>query len=298
VGRSMLRNVELGMQLGRLKPAPGLLVSQEEAALLPPSRVVILSTGSQAEARSGLYQLVHEGTNPLSVALGDLVVLSARTIPGHERQVTSLIDAIYARGARVAYSRVEPGIHVSGHGGRAEQRQMLQTVKPRHLVPIHGEMRHLHRHLGLAREEGVHGLLAKNGDVIEFDGHHGALAGRVSVGRTLRDRFGPSQVGSQTLLERHQLAERGLVTAVLALERTTGALVAGPMLQGMGLADQESLALPHVAAEAREVFLKQLVPAVRADTGMVREELISAVKKGFRNRGLKRPQVLVEIVRV
>jgi ribonuclease J len=154
LGRSMARNVAMARELGYLRAPASLFVTPEEAAALPPAKVAVLTTGSQAEPRSGLVQL-SQGSGPLRLGPEDLVVVSSRPIPGNERAVGALLDQLFWRGAKVVYAQLEPGVHVSGHASRPQQQRVLETVRPRHFVPVHGELRHLHRHVATARELGM-----------------------------------------------------------------------------------------------------------------------------------------------
>ncbi len=298
-GRAMHRNVELATQLGYLRVPSGLLIDRDTAASLAPGRVVVVSTGSQAEPRSGLVQMLQDDTRGPRIGADDLFIFSSRAIPGNERAITGLIDQLLARGAGVRYSGNEPGVHVSGHAGRTEQRRMLDTVRPRHFVPIHGELHHLHAHLGVAHAAGVPGdrlLLARDGDVLAFSQGRGTFSGRIPHGRVFRDRTSGDSVAAQTLLERRQLGDVGVVVTVVAIDRTTLSLVKGPTLHGRGLTDEELAALSQGAAELRDGLL-ELSPPLRADDALVKEELTRGVRKLFKMRGLKRPTVMPIILR-
>jgi ribonuclease J len=299
LGRSMVRNVELARQLGYLHVPDGVLISPEEAATLPASQLVVLSTGSQAEPRAGLSQLA-AGEGPLRLAPGDLVLLSARAIPGNERAVTALVDQLLGRGAKVLYPSLEPGLHVSGHASQPQQRRVLELVRPRHFVPVHGELHHLHRHLATAREVGLAPerlLLATNGDMLSFERGHGRFSGSVPAGRVYRDRFSQNAVSLDTLQERQRLADTGLVVAAVVLERTSLSVVAGPQLTGQGLSPDELVVLPRVAEEARALLL-QLPLSLRADDARVREELARAVRRALRQYTPRRPVVVPMVLKL
>lgn len=299
LGRSMVRNVELARQLGYLNVPEGVLVSTEEAATLPASQLLILSTGSQAEPRAGLSQLA-AGEGPLRLGPGDLVLLSARAIPGNERAVTALVDQLLWRGAKVLYPALEPGLHVSGHASQPQQRRVLDLVRPRHFVPVHGELHHLHRHLATAREVGLAPerlLLATNGDMLSFEHGHGRFTGSVPAGRVYRDRFSQNTVSPDTLQERQRMADAGLVAAAVVLERTSLSVVAGPQLTGQGLSPDELVVLPRVAEEARALLL-QLPLSLRADDARVREELARAVRRALRQYTPRRPVVVPMVLKL
>jgi ribonuclease J len=331
-GRSLSRNVELARQLGLMDVPANLIVPTDEAHLVPRHKLVILATGSQAEPRSALVQMIQggfggrallgvesvsigheraaeEAADPAAAVLvspaltlmsGDLVILSSRAIPGNERMVGDLIDRILERGATVVYGGSHPGVHVSGHGTRPHQREMIQAVRPTNFVPIHGELRHLYRHLELARESGLRPdacLLARNGDVLEFHEGRGFHAGEVRTGRVFRDRWGNGEVDPEALAEREKLAELGVLGATLVVDLSKRQIASGPHLIGRGLSRQETAALDVVAAEARQL-LDELSPALLGDEALVREELTRAVRRAMKQRTGKRPTVLATVVKV
>jgi ribonuclease J len=298
-GRSMVRNVEMARELGYLDVPDSLFIHLDTVAQLPAHRVLVITTGAQGEPRAGLSQLA-AGDGPVRLDPGDLVVLSSRAIPGNERTVGALIDDLQWRGARVAYAQLEPGVHVSGHASRPQQRRVLDLVRPRHFVPVHGEGRHLHRHLATAREAGLEPaqcLLAQDGDVVTFEQGRGRFSGSVPAGRVFKDRFGSGVVTQDILQERVKLSETGLVAAVVVLQRDNQKLVAGPQLSGQGLSLDEQVMLPRVAQEARTLF-EALSPQLRGDDALVREELTRAVRRAFKLYTSRRPLVVPMVVRV
>ncbi|WP_164007340.1 ribonuclease J [Pyxidicoccus trucidator] len=298
-GRSMIRNVEMARELGYLDAPDSLFIHLDTVTQLPAHRVLVVTTGAQGEPRAGLSQLA-AGDGPVRLDPGDLVVLSSRPIPGNERSVGALIDELQWRGARVAYAQLEPGVHVSGHASRPQQRRVLDLVKPRHFVPVHGEGRHLHRHLATAREAGLEPaqcLLAQDGDIVTFQEGRGRFSGSVPAGRVFKDRFGSGVVTPDTLQERVKLSETGMVAAVVVLQRDNQKLVAGPQLSGQGLSLDEQVMLPRVAQEARTLF-EALSPQLRGDDALVREELTRAVRRAFKLYTSRRPLVVPMVVRV
>jgi ribonuclease J len=300
MGRSMVRNIEMARQLGYLPSVTdGLFVPLEEAPSLPPERLLVLATGSQAEPRAGLSQLA-AGDGPLRLGPGDLVVLSARAIPGNERAVSGLIDQLMWRGARVVYPDVEPGVHVSGHASKPQQQRVLELVRPKNFVPIHGEYHHLHHHLATAKESGLAPaqlLLAQDGDLLVFEEGRGRFAGSVPTGRIYRERFGSGVVTQDILQERTRLAETGLILAVLVIDRASLSLMAGPQLSGQGLNLDEQVLLPRVAEDARAFFL-EMSPQLRGDDARAREELARAVRRAFKLYTSKRPVVVPMVLKV
>lgn len=296
-GRSMQRNVELAQQLGYLGTPPELVVPLEAVLGLPPSQVLILTTGSQAEPRSGLLQML-DGTRELRIQRGDLVVLSSRAIPGNERAISAVIDQILDRGARVIHPGIEPSVHVSGHASRDQQRKVLELVRPRHFVPIHGESRHLYAHAQLARDAGVTAVhLARDGDLLELAQDGGGIVGHVPYGRLYRDRLGGGEVLPEALREREKLSVTGVIVVGVVIDSGSRQIVSGPHLSSMGLAEPEVGLLPRAAEECRAALMA-LSTELRGDDALVREELIRAVRRTFRPHTVKRPTVMPTVLKL
>jgi len=300
LGRSLQRNVDLARSVGLMRIDEGLTVPVEEAGLLPPASLLVLCTGAQAEARSGLSWLIGDEPGPLKVQRGDTVVFSARTIPGNEPFVTRAINRVLELGARAVYPAVEPGVHVSGHAASDEQRRMLETVRPRAFVPIHGERRHLEAHARLARQLGLTGartLLLTDGDVAGFSAEGPATLGRVPAGQRLMRREGVSAIDATTLARRRALAEAGLVVATVARELGSGRLLQGPLLTAEGLSPEETAAL-GLAQDGARLALLEVSDAVRGDDERVREELVRGVRRVFKQVLGSRPNVLPVVLRL
>ena len=300
MGRSLTRNVELAQSAGILEQYKEVLVEFDEAPRVPSSQLLILCTGAQAEPRSALNNMLSPEPGPLRLEPSDTVILSSRTIPGNEAEVSVLINRLLARGVNVITATKEPGIHVSGHAARDEQRKVLEVTKPRHFVPIHGELRHLHGHLALAKEVGLKDeqlVLASDGDVLGFDVEGARTLGRIPIGRHLMRREGVAPVSEQALQERRYLAASGLVIAVVAMQIGSGKIHHGPVLQSHALQGDELAALP-LATENARTALDELSEAIRCDDARVREELIRAVRKCFKQLLGTRPTVVPIVVRL
>ena len=220
-GRSMIKNVELAIDLGYINVPEGMIVTSQEADQMPGNRVVILTTGSQGEPFSGLV-MMSRGTHRM-VKLGpkDLVIISATPIPGNEKLVSHTVNRLFACGCEVIYERGEK-IHVSGHAARDELTIMLSMIKPRYFVPVHGEYRHLVRHAQLAREMGVASknvFVMQNGDVLKFKGKSNAsVESRVQAGAVLVDGIALGEFEGGLLRERRELSENGIVAISITLD--------------------------------------------------------------------------------
>jgi ribonuclease J len=244
--------------------------------------------------------LLNPEPGPLRIEAEDTVLLSSRTIPGNEPGVTAVINRLYAKGARVFYSAIEPFIHVSGHASRDEQARLLDVVRPRHFVPVHGELRHLHSHLSLARQRGLTAerlFLMTDGDVVGFDRERATRLDRVHIGKRLMRREGLAAVGDAVINERRQVAEGGLVVAVVVLKLGAGRVLSGPTVHSHGLSSEEAAAL-GLAAEGAKLNLEQLSDAMRCDDERVREELVRGVRRVFKQLFGTRPGVQPIVVRL
>ena len=314
MGRSMLRNVEIARRQGLLEVPDSLFTHADLALTLPRREVCVIATGAQAEPRSALSMmcqspLPHAHTHgaaddapafepppwaSLRIEPGDTVVLSARAIPGNEREVGALIDGLLERGAKVVYGGTTPGLHVSGHATRPQQARMIQTVRPQHFVPIHGERRMLHAHAGLAVEAGVaqdRVFLLKNGDVLGLGNGRAHRQGRIPAGRLFKDRWGRGMLTPSSLVEREKLAELGILSAAILVDKAGLRIVQGPALEGRGLSREELAHLPEVALDARAA-LDAVSPQMLGDDAFVREELVRVVRRAVKARTGKRPAVL------
>jgi ribonuclease J len=293
LGRSMEANVRTAQALGYLDLPAWMPVGLGEARELPPRELCVLTTGTQGEPRSALSRLARGEHPDLTLAPGDVVVLSSRHIPGNEVAVGQVVNELCRRGADVAVEGARP-LHVSGHAHEAELRRVIALARPGHFVPIHGEYRHLARHAAHAAAEGVPGRdVLLDGDVLELtDGGVRVADERVAVGRvyTDRDALLGADIGALVVKDRRLLAEAGLLIAVLAVERATGAVVRGPELFARGVAGFEG-AEEAIRGEALRA-LEELSGPARADVAEVQEALRQAVRRWFRREVGRRPTVL------
>ncbi len=294
VGRSLTSHVATARDLGLLTVRDETLVDLGVLRDLPRSQVALITAGSQAEAASALVRVAMNMHKQVVLSPGDVVVLSSRVIPGNERAISSLVNHLYRRGAIVHYGRNTP-IHVSGHASQEELKLVLNLVRPRHFVPVHGEYRHLVRHLQLARDVGVSAdgcHLLEDGDVLELWPGGVERAERVPAGRVFVDGKGIGEVGDVVLRDRRHLSEDGLVLAVLAIAQQSGDLVAGPDLVSRGVVAEETS--PEVFEGARSAIREALAainPESRTDPAEVKEEVRKALRRYFKRMD-RRPVIL------
>lgn len=258
VGRSMENVVRKALDLGYLEIPAAAWLEVEEIARLPAHQVLILTTGSQGEPMSALSRMASQDHRKVEIWPGDTVIIAASPIPGNEKLVARTIDNLYRRGATVVYG-IPMGVHVSGHAAQEELKLMLNLVRPRYFVPVHGEYRHLVHHSQLAQAVGLPSdriFIGENGTVFEFGPDGGRIVGEVPWGRVLVDGVGVGDVGHIVLRDRRQLSQDGVLIVVLGIDANTGELVSGPDVVSRGFVYvRESEALMEEARQrVREVF--------------------------------------------
>ncbi|MGC9998161.1 MAG: ribonuclease J [Terriglobia bacterium] len=303
VGRSMFQNSEIAMRLGKLRIPEGLLIPPQDIKKMPRNKVALVLTGSQGEPMAALSRVAVDNHRWVSVEPGDEVVISARVIPGNEKPIFRMIDHFYRRGARVYYQDgSQPPIHVSGHGSAEELKLMLNLVRPKYFIPIHGEYRQLYRHLELAKELAAvseEGFLIESGDVLEFDEQGARRAGRVPVGRVCIDVGTFDEVEEIILKERRHISADGIVIPILAINEHTGQLEIQPEIVSRGFVPLEEA--PDLVESAREVILKTIEKSNLeevGDWGVIKEKIRTGLRKHFNEQTGKRPMILPVILEV
>src|ERR1700704_1568191 len=277
LGRSMQKNVEVADRLGYLDISDGLLVGIKDLKNLNKEKGGLLVTGSQGEWRAALYQMATQSYKGLTIDEGDTVILSARIIPGNERTISRMIGMIYKRGANIIEEKRRL-VHVSGHASQEDIRIMTEAVRPKFVVPIHGEYRMLFRHkefvknhLGYA-EENI--ILIENGDVLELDGERAAIVGKCEIKRTFIDDSGFEEIEVETVRERRQMANDGMVTLILTINGANGALQGPPEIVARGVRGFDSS--NGFSEDARRVVTASVAGASRetlGDEGLLKEHV-------------------------
>ena len=302
LGRSMLKNVEVSDRLGYLDIPDGLLVPLHEARQMRHHDVVFLVTGSQGESRAALSQMATQSYKGLMIDEGDTVVLSARIIPGNERLISRMIGMIYKRGANIIEEKRRL-IHVSGHASQEDIRIMTEAVRPKFVVPIHGEYRMLFRHkefiknhLGYAEENIV---LIENGDVLELDGERATVIEKREVPRTFIDDSGFEEISGETVRQRKQLAYEGMVTLIVTIDRETGELQSPPEIVSRGVRGFDSA--NGMVKDAQRTVAAALAGASRQtlqDESLLKEHLRVELKRFIQKLTGARPVIMPVVVTV
>jgi ribonuclease J len=236
-GRSMEQSAQVARDLGYLDPPEGLLIPLDDILRLPRQQRILVITGSQGEASAALARIAAGEHPKIRVTKGDVAMLSATPIPGNEETVTRTIDNLFRRGCEVVYSGRDRSVHVSGHAGRDELRKMIDLLRPKYVIPIHGEYRHMVLYRELATEAGVpeeRVLLPEIGALFEFSKGKASIRGHVPSGSILVDRLG-DRSGIYQLRSRDTLFKDGVIVVTFVVNRETGELIAGPHLVGHDL---------------------------------------------------------------
>jgi ribonuclease J len=301
LGRSMAANVAVAAELGYLKVPDDVLWPLEDLAELPPARQVILSTGSQGEPNSALALMAAGEHKHVSVGEGDLVIFSSRVIPGNERVIGRLINALLRRGAEVLWEDVA-FVHVSGHASQDDLRDMLAATRPRYFMPVHGEYRHLLQHARLAEAAGIPAeriFLVEDGAGLELSAAGARVLGPYPAGRVFVDGKGIGDVGSVVLRDRQILAEGGIVVVALTIDRITGAIVAGPEIASRGfvyMKESDEL-MAEVKEAVRDAMAQRQEPEV-LDRELYGALVRSAVRRFINQRFQRKPIVIPVIMDV
>lgn len=297
-GRSMEQIVKYAQELGYLHIPNDRIVRVEHLKNLPDSMVCVMTTGSQGEPMSGLFRMANS-THKLNVGAGDTVIISASAIPGNERGVARVINALYAKGADVVYDR-KADVHVSGHACAGELRLMLGIVKPKYFIPVHGEARHLRMHADLAKEMGIeseHTFIAHNGAVIELSARKGVMNDTVQAGSLMVD--GLKNIEDIVLQDRKLLSVDGLVSAVIVLDAETGRLLAPVELYSRGfIYMRESEPLIQEASELVYETAKQFEGKGKGDYTSVKNTVRSRLKSFLYEKTGRTPMILPIVIEI
>lgn len=303
LGRSMMKNVEIAEQLGLLKIPYGTLIGLGESRALADDEIVYLVTGSQGESRAVLWNLATGSYKGMQIEKGDTVVLSARIIPGNDRKISRLIGHLYKRGANIIEEKRRL-IHVSGHASQEDIRIMTETVRPKYVVPIHGEYRMLFRHKEYIKnhipgysDENI--ILIENGDVLEIDEFGARVAENHDLGRTFIDEESLSEVDYDVLRERKKLAYGGAISLVVTIDRETKELAEEPQITFQGVAGV--VPTNGLAVNARQAITDAIAAMSKqemSDKTWLSENLRVHLKRFLQNETGTKPVIVTTIVEV
>ena len=304
VGRSMVDNTEIAHGLDKLHIPDGSVVRPQDIRSFDPKKLVVLASGTQAEPMSALSRIAVDNHRLMSIAENDTVILSARIIPGNEKAIFRMIDHLFRRRVLVYYEsgRSSP-IHVSGHASQEEMKILLQLVRPKYFIPVHGEYRQLFRHSALAEQVGaVSGqiFLLESGHPVEFTADGRAFQREpVPAGRVLVDSGSLEEIQDVVIRDRRHLSEDGVVVPIIAINKHTGLVEVAPEIVTRGFLPNDDG--QEIIAKAREVILRtveQSSPEEKMDWGVIKEKIRIDLKKFLNKQTSKRPLILPVILEV
>ncbi|MDH5767654.1 MAG: ribonuclease J [Nitrospirota bacterium] len=300
-GKSIVSNAQIALDLGYLNLPQDTWLRLDNLKELKDKEVVVITTGSQGEPMSVLSRIATGEHKIIEIKEGDTVILSARMIPGNERSIGRIINHLFRRGAHVIYEKVSE-VHVSGHASKEELKLMLNLVRPKYFMPIHGEYRHLVYHSKLAKKLGIpkeNIFILQNGDVIDITQEGASRNGKVSSGRIFIDGKGIGDVEDMVLRDRRRLAHDGIVLILLAIEKLTGNIVSGPDIISRGFVFED--ASQEIINDVRELVintLEELDKEILTDASLIQAKLRSVLKKYLMNTMGRRPMIMPIIIEV
>jgi ribonuclease J len=300
IGRSMADIVRMALEGGYLKAPEGILARIDELKKTPHNKVVFVTTGSQGEPTSALVRIANRDHRHVHILRGDTVVLSATPVPGNEALINRTVDSLFRQGAQVLYDKVAQ-VHVHGHGSQEELKLLLNLVKPRFFMPVHGEFRHLSFHAQLAQSVGIpekNIFLLEDGDVLELGKWSGKVDGKVSSGNVYVDGLSVGDVGTVVLRDRRMLSRDGIVMVIITVNRQTGKLVGRPDIVSRGFVDTREA--KDMIEESRDIVAKALdhSGARPADWGFIYAKVRDILHKFYYDQTKRRPMILPVMVKV
>jgi ribonuclease J len=299
MGRSMMESSEIAQDLGYLDIPPGLIINPGQMRDFSPEQLLILISGTQGEPMSALSRAAVDNHKHAKILPGDTVLLSSRVIPGNEKSIFRVIDHLYRREANVIYDDGSNGlIHVSGHGSQEEQRLLINLVRPKFFIPVHGDYRNLRKHAQIAMDTGAveASIVIEDGDVLELDGKQARKGEKVTTGRILIDSGSTGDVVEDLVIrDRRILSEDGIVLVVCAINKRTGKVERAPEVVARGFAGAD------ISEDARDVVmatLESLSGEERTDYGQVKEKVRVELKRMIQKSTGRRPLIMPVILEI
>jgi ribonuclease J len=300
VGRSMSDTVRMALELGYLNAPDGILGRIDEVRGMPHDKIVLVTTGSQGEPTSALVRIANRDHRHVRIHRGDTVILSATPIPGNEAIVNKTVDNLFKQGAQVFYDKLGQ-VHVHGHASQEELKLLLNLVKPKFFVPIHGEYRHLSLHARLAQSVGIPEqdiFVLEDGDILELSSESAKIAGKVGSGHVYVDGLSVGDVGGVVLRNRRMLSKDGIVVVIIAVNRQTGKLVGRPDIVTRGFVDTREF--KDMLDKSRELLAQTLDHSGgrSAEWTYINTKVRDTLDKFYYEQTKRRPMILPFMVKV
>ena len=298
--RSMSDTARMALELGYLNAPDGILARPDELRGMPHNKIVFVTTGSQGEPTSALVRMANRDHRQVHILRGDTIVISATPIPGNEALINRTVDNLFKQGAQVLYDKVAK-VHVHGHGSQEELKLLLNLVKPKFFMPIHGEYRHLSLHAKLAESVGVSReniFILEDGDILELNPQAGKKTGKVSAGNVYVDGLTVGDIGSIVLRDRRMLSRDGIVVVIIAVNRQTGKLVGRPDIVSRGFI--ESRKSKDMIEQSRDLVARALDRGGDrpADWSFINAKVRDILSRFYYEQTKQRPMILPFMVKV
>src|SRR5208337_4814723 len=304
VGRSMMESTDIAQDLGYIDVPEGLLIHPAQIRDFPPEKVCVLISGTQGEPMSAMSRAAVDNHKHARIQAGDTVVLSSRIIPGNEKAIYRVVDHLFRRDAHVIYDDgSSPPVHVSGHASQEELKLIINLVKPKYFIPIHGEYRQLKLHAEMAGA--MHGSVGKvmmieSGDILEFDEHGARKTGCIAVGRVCIDSNSMGDVVEDLIIrDRRHLSEDGIVLPIIAINKLTGKVESSPEIVMRGFAP--STGEDGFLDQARQTVMNTLESSSdeeKGDYGMIKEKIRQDLKRFIVKNTSRRPLIMPVILEI
>ena len=298
IGRSMKDTVKMALDQGYLHTSSGILCNVEDLKNYSPEKTILLATGSQGEPTSALVRIANRDHSEIRIRQGDTVVISATPIPGNEALINRTIDSLFRQGANVIYGE-RSSVHVHGHGSQEELKLLLNLVKPKFFVPIHGEYRHLVLHANLARGLGIPDsniFVMDNGNILEIDGEKGRITGKLPYGNVYVDGLVLGDYAQVILRDRKLLSRDGIVVVIVALDKKEGKLTGRPDIVSRGFVDADHDG--KVIEQARELVAATLSKTHIAEYSFVHTSVKEMLGRFFYEQTKRRPMIITTVIEV
>lgn len=300
VGRSMNDTVRVALELGYLDAPDGILLRLDEVRGVPRDKLVFITTGSQGEPTSALVRMANRDHRQVHILRGDTIVLSASPVPGNEALINRTVDSLFKQGAQVLYSKVAQ-VHVHGHASQEELKLLLNLVKPKFFMPIHGEYRHLTIHAQLAKSVGIakeNIFVLEDGGILELSSQSSKITGKVSAGNVYIDGLSIGDIGAVVLRDRRMLSRDGIVMVIIAVNRQTGKLLGRPDIVSRGFIDTKEA--KEMIELSRDVVVKALDHGHDrpADWGFISTKVRDVLHAYYYEQTKRHPMILPFMVRV
>jgi ribonuclease J len=300
IGRSMRDTTKMASELGFLKIPPDVVCNPDDLSKYPNNKVILLTTGSQGEPTSALVRITNRDNSQIRIVPGDTVIMSSTPIPGNEALVNRTIDNLFKQGASVIYDRFSQ-VHVHGHGSQEELKLLINLVKPKYFMPIHGEYRHLSMHGKIAASVGIpekNIFVMEDGNILELDSHKANITGRVSADNVYVDGLVMEDMAGVILRDRKLLSKDGIVVVVIALDKNEGMILSRPDIVSRGFVDSKEG--DSILEQGKDLVMSELAQGGKhpVDRSSINTRVKDTLSKFFYKQIKRRPMIITTTIEI